>query len=61
MEAGSFLFYAMNYGSLVVGAAAGLAGLLLAIKSWRYLVVKKFRWMTEDQVEAYLKRIAERG
>ena len=57
----STLFLIVNYGTLTLALASACAGLLLSIKLWRYLVVKKLRWMTEDQADAYLKRIAEKG
>ncbi|SRR6266498_1901744 len=57
----STLFLVVTWGKALLAVATGSIGIALGIKFWRYLVVKKLRWMTEEQVETYLKRIAEKG
>ncbi len=57
----STLFSIVNYGTLILALGSASIGVILSVKVWCYLVVKRFHWMTEEQVQTYLKRIADRG
>ncbi len=55
----STLFVVVTYGKAVLGTVTAVAGAFLATKLWRYLVVKKLRWMTDREVDEYLHRASE--
>jgi hypothetical protein len=54
MSPSSASTFSVIYG--ILGLVGGFVGLILTERWWRYLVVTKLRWMTDDEVKEMKRR-----